>query len=301
MKAKVLCKLPKAGLGNQLFPLMHACLFARLNGLQVMVTGYHQLKLGPYLRGEKSKRKYQGYFTFQRSVVEESWDKVQAWILQKRLRPVYEQQVRKLAQEDLQGRIFIFEKLPTYQDYFIQLRDHRDLVRELLYEIIKKNVVGALNKLDPPVIGVHIRMGDFRKLREGEIFAGGHVRTPLEYFTGIITGIRKMAGRDLPVSLFSDGYPDELAEVTRLANVTLVEGNTDLVDLLLLSRSKVIVTTTGSTFSYWAAFLSDAEVILHPDHMYAPFRPLMVNQQHYEGPYNAEQPDGLLLQNIRAI
>jgi hypothetical protein len=37
----VICKLPKAGLGNQLFPLMRAYTFAHLNNLPGMVPGSH--------------------------------------------------------------------------------------------------------------------------------------------------------------------------------------------------------------------------------------------------------------------
>jgi len=35
----VVCELPKAGLGNQLFPLVKAAVFAELNGLPLIVTG----------------------------------------------------------------------------------------------------------------------------------------------------------------------------------------------------------------------------------------------------------------------
>lgn len=70
----VVCKLAKAGLGNQLFPLLEALIFADINNLPVKVIGYHQFKMGPYLRGEKSKHKYTGYFTFQRNFFAEKLD-----------------------------------------------------------------------------------------------------------------------------------------------------------------------------------------------------------------------------------
>jgi hypothetical protein len=37
-----------------------------------------------------------------------------------------------------------------------------------------------------------------------------------------------------------------------------------MADMLVLSKSKIIITSMGSTFSYWAAFLSDADVINNP-------------------------------------
>ena len=58
---KVICKLPRAGLGNQLFPLLKAYTFAQLNDLPVIVINYHQIKVGPWLRREKNKRYYDEY------------------------------------------------------------------------------------------------------------------------------------------------------------------------------------------------------------------------------------------------
>src|SRR5665647_589640 len=76
----VICKLPKAGLGNQLFPLMRAYTFAHLNQLPVIVTHYQQLKIGPWLRGEKTKRNYNGFLTFQKNIIAGQLDK---WKLKK--------------------------------------------------------------------------------------------------------------------------------------------------------------------------------------------------------------------------
>ena len=49
----VVCKLPQAGLGNWLFCLMKAKVFAEMYQLPLIIIGYHQLKIGPYLRFEK--------------------------------------------------------------------------------------------------------------------------------------------------------------------------------------------------------------------------------------------------------
>src|SRR5262249_27322672 len=64
----VICKIPKAGLGNQLFPLMRARLFAHLYNLPILVTGYRQVRLGMYLRNEKINRNYNNYFRFQKNI-----------------------------------------------------------------------------------------------------------------------------------------------------------------------------------------------------------------------------------------
>ncbi len=295
----IVCKLPKAGLGNQLFPLLNALVFAKLNALPVVIVGYHHLKIGPYLRKEKTKRKYRGYFTFQKSLLGEQIDKCKIYWWQKKYAIVKEHPIVAIHEKDRSRKLFLFEKLPTYHDYFIHLKPHRMMVKELLTTIVNPRILVEVQQQPAPIIGVHIRMGDFRKLKQGEDFSKvGHVRTPEFYFIDIINTIRQLNGKKLPVSLFTDGYRHEFEEIFQLDDIQMVEGNADIVDLLLLSRSSMVVTANGSTFSYWAAFLSDSPIIKHPDHLYAPFRPASVNEKFYEGPLMKNEMPTLLHKNI---
>lgn len=52
---------------------------------------------------------------------------------------------------------------------------------------------------------------------------------------------------------------------------------------MLMSKSKIIIASAGSTFSLWAGFVSDAALILHPDHIHAPIRPSSLHTSLYEG------------------
>src|SRR5882724_3062220 len=268
MSGFVLCKLPKTGLGNQLFPLMKAAVFAKLNELPLIVVGYHQFKIGPYLRGEKSKRRYKGYFNFQKNILAEQGDHFFLW-RHRNFEKINEPSIEKLSEDQKKGKQFIFSAIPHWSDYFAGLRENRELAISLFWGLISKPILEKLKTQSSPCIGVHIRMGDFRKLQKGEDFKKvGAVRTPEEYFIGTINTIRKMNGEELPVSVFTDGYRDELEKLFSLPGVKMVEGNEDIVDMLLLSKSKIIVTSAGSTFSYWAGFLSDAILVLNPDHIH---------------------------------
>jgi hypothetical protein len=264
----VVCKLPKAGLGNQLFPLMKAHVFAHLNNLPIIITGYHQFKIGPYLRGEKSKRNYNDYFNFQKNIFGELADK---WKLKKSndLKICPEHSLEKIADDKTgESKIYLYGEIPHWSDYFGQLKNYRELVVNLFYNLLSKNIKKNISFQQTPCIGVHIRMGDFRKLKEGEDFGKvGLVRTPENYFVDVIKNIRKVHGTNLPASIFSDGKKSELKSILEMENVSLIEGNPDIVDLVLLSKSKIIVSSAASTFSYWAGFLSDAPIILHPDHI----------------------------------
>ena len=298
----VICQLPKAGLGNQLFPLVKAATFSKLNGLPLSVVGYHQLKIGPYLRGEKSKRRYNGYFSFEKSFFGERLDRL-ALQRYSRYPAVSDPEVRALPAKDLDGKRFVFSAIPHWGDYFAGLREHRELAVTLFRGMLHENIAGKAAALSAPCIGVHIRMGDFRKLAMGEDFGtAGAVRTPEPYFEEIIDKIRSINGRkDLPVSVFTDGHPHEFKRLFSLPDVRLVSGNADIVDMLLLSKSSIIVASAGSTFSYWAGFLADAPFIDHPAHRHSPVRPGPVNTTWYEGPFDLSADGGLLEKNIRAI
>lgn len=84
--------------------------------------------------------------------------------------------------------------------------------------------------------------------------------------------LRKDAGLELPVTVFSDAEPSEIEELTKLNNIKLAEPKPDILDILLLASSKIVVLSIGSSFSYWGAFLSEGIVIKHPKEWHVPFR-----------------------------
>jgi hypothetical protein len=219
--------------------------------------------------------------------------------------PRIEEPSFEVTQGDPTSRVlYVFDRIPHWRDYFCEIREHREFVRSKLLESVRDRYLESVNVVEPPVVGVHVRCGDFRKLLPGEDFAKvGLVRTPLSYFQDVIHFIRMIHGSDVPVTVFSDGRDDELAALLAMPNVRRAASNPDIVDLLLLSRSRLIVASAGSTFSYWAGFLADAALILHPDHIYAPFRPDHVNRRFFEGGVGqcAEAWPDLLKKNIRAL
>ncbi|MEO6719121.1 MAG: alpha-1,2-fucosyltransferase [Ferruginibacter sp.] len=295
----VICKLPKAGLGNQLFPLLKAYTFADLNKLPIVVTGYNRFFIGPYLRREKSKRKYNGTFIFQKNILAAGFEK---WRLSKYKKhdQIIEPPIEQLGNKGDLNHAYIFYEMPHWDHYFDGLKEQRTLVIKLLWQVLLSPIRKKVLELPPPCIGIHIRMGDFRNLRDGETFgSAGAVRTPENYFINLVKSIREIHGSDLPVSVFTDGSRRELDQLFQLSNITLIEGKSDMVDLLLLSKSKLIITSAGSTFSYWAAFLSDAIVIMHPTHVNTVIRPPQLCDTLYQGAFNTDNM--LLMNSIRNI
>ena len=264
---------------------MRAHVFSHLNQLPLMVTNYHQIKIGPWLRNDRSKRNYNGFFVFEKNRLGEKMDRLKLRKFENGLQQT-EPPVKKIT-NGIAGSSWLFSEMPHYTKYFEELNENRGLVIQLLNDIISPLIKEKLNDLRAPVIGVHIRRGDFREPAEGEeLGKRGILRTPESYFVDMIKSIRSVHGSDLRADIFSDASKNELKEVFKLPNVYMVEGNNDLVDLLLLSRSKIIVTSAGSTFSYWAAFISDVPVIMHPTYVGIKIRPENVRDTLYEGAFD---------------
>ena len=300
-KPIVVALLPGAGLGNLLFVWAKAMLFAHLNGLPLRTIGWGRMKVGPWLRGEKSKRIYGGFFKNDTTVFESWWLRSKLKITASD-RNKYNLKVREHAPEELNRCEFVvFNQIPSWSDFFEGIKEHRIFVRTALFEMLHPAMREKLERHEAPVIGVHIRMGDFRKMKEDENFREtGGVRTPQQYFLEMITRIREMRGEDIPVTIFTDGKPEEIREILELPAVSLAPENPDIVDLLLLSKSKVVVTSASSTFGYWSGFLADAPLIMHPDHIHASLRSPEFNREYFEGPLLDPIPP-LLVKNIQRI
>ncbi len=295
----IVCKLPRAGLGNQLFPLMKAVVLHQLSGLPLFVTQYHKISLGPYLRGEKSKRSYSGYFKFQKNIFLATADRLRL-LLYKNHTVVPEPSIHKSISNPHGRTCYLYSAMPHWDDYFGELKDYRKTVIDCFYSMLTPQIVNAVNNTPSPCIGIHIRMGDFKKQQNGnDIEKMGNVRTPESYFINIIQQTRQIAGKLLLVTIFTDGYREEFTELFTLPAVEMAAKNADITDMILLSKSKMIVASATSTFSYWAGFLADAPLIMHPAHLHASIRPPALLQSYYEGPFDTG--NSILIKNINSI
>ncbi len=289
---------PRSGLGNMLIVWARARVFAELNGLPLVATGWLRPRIGPWLRREDRKRFYGTTFRQPRMV-----DVAHARTLSALGHCVHEPPVARVIGGAERGKVYFFEKLPHSLAYFDDLRAHRELLRRELPTLLTGSVLTALASADAPTIGVHVRRGDFMELKAGQDISRNMARAPLSYFARMIATIREVHGSELPATIFSDGYDHELAELLELPGVSRAPRRADVVDLLALSRSKVIVASPWSTFSLFAAFLSDAAVIQFPTDSTTAIRADDVRARSYEGvpPGTVAEWPRLLLEAIRSI
>jgi hypothetical protein len=289
-------RLPNAGLGNKLFVWAKAYMFSRLNGIPLRVTGWLKFQKSSVLHG-LDLRIYWNYF---KRVDEAGWrtHRYAARHYCTTSEPAVERR------EIEAGVVYEYSKVPHWSNFFGDIREHRSQVRDALMEMLTDARLRELSRHRPPAIAAHVRMGDFNKLRLGEDFAKvGNVRTPLTYFRELIENIRKQHCTCLPVEIMTDGKARDLGELLELPNVLIAPSRSTIVDMLMMSRSRILLCSAGSTFSYWAGFLGNCALIMHPDHIHQPIRPEAVNRSCYEGPL-AGAPDiwpALFLKSLREI
>lgn len=293
MRSVVHADLPRGGLGNKLLVWARALVFAHANGLPLFVSNWAEIKIGPYLRGEARKRQYWGYFDDPRRA---GWVRRASFMfLQNTCEPSLKAKV-----VPRHPTVYTFNRMPPLQDYFADIREYRNLVRDSFHSIVAPKYIATVRTSEAPVIGVHIRRSDFREESGGaRIGQACNVRTPLDYYKDVIQRIRAAQGAELPATIFTDGVEEEIADVLALPATRMADRNADIVDMMLLSQSRCLVVSAGSTFSYWAAFLGDCPVIKHPSHP-APIRPETLARHIFEGPLNEQTANDLLVSNLRA-
>lgn len=253
---KVYVKFPKVGLGNMLLVWARAIVFARLNNLTCFTSSWWGLHWGALFRREKKKRLYRNYF-----VETPLW---QRWVIQlccavKKVQN--DPPVKKVIESNSKKtEVYLFNKVLTGGDVFGDIRDHDLLVKEELDKLLTAAMKSKLKEYKIPVIGVHIRRGDFKL---------GNQTTSLEYFIKGIQVIRTILDEEVPVTVFTDAYEHELVELLQLPNIHIAEDKPDILDILLLSKSRIMILSRSSTFGYWAAYLSNA-VVIRPSNDWQP-------------------------------
>jgi len=287
--------LPNAGLGNKLFVWARAWIYAKKNKLPLVVSGWNQLQLAPILKGGDLRL----YFNYFKNVRQLNWAKWQ--IAKFNFNEIVEPDLESLA--DKPFSIYKFNAVPSWSDYFRDLKPYREEIRDAILDMLTNVRKIEYKKCLSPTICVQVRLGDFRNLREGENFAQvGSVRTPMEYFINLVENIRKVHGTNLPVILVSDGSPGQLKDLLKIPNVKMGPKNSKIVDILMMAKSKILVTSAGSTFGFWGGFLGNNTLLIHRDHVHKPIRPECINSRFYEGPVGDQiesWPD-LLIKNIFA-
>jgi hypothetical protein len=246
----------RSGLGHGLLAWARSFVWARDHRVPMLSPRWFQFRLGPYLRREPDKRRYdrlfrmdgyiQGLARWAYLVAGQRVDATQPSIPSKGRRP----------------RIVVFRN-----DHVNNTRFFRDIygrhkeVREELWRITRpEHRPGPVE----PFIGLHVRRGDFATVGDPQALQqGSNVRLPLQWFRDMLVEVRERLGYEMQARVFSDGDALSLRELLELPAVTLCPMRSAIHDIFLLSSAAMII-GSGSGFTMWASYLGQVPRISYP-------------------------------------
>lgn len=283
MKSKYLfLQLPRSGLCNKLLIWAGALVWSHKHQVNLIVKGWFHLPIGSMLRFENKKRYYSNFFISNSK-----------WTIFPAIKFRNSTTITSIDSPLLGDENYFRYKSEAYIKDFTKLAPYHNLIVQSFFKLIRPTILMKAESIQPPFIAVHIRKGDFVKIG----FA-----IELDYYVNAIHQLRSKFENTPHVVVFSDGFEHELAEVLNLTNVSLFPTENDLIDLLVMSKTKILITAYESSYSYWAAFISNAVVLHHPKATVVQSRPVVINNNLYEGvfPLNSHWPS-LLESNISAL
>lgn len=252
MKPVVLSRVPRAGLANKLLVWSHALVFSRKNDYPLYENDWFHISIGPYIRRERSKRLYYNflkkskYLPFRYRFLKRCLVPKSNWMNIKEHHSV----------------VYEFHEVPHHTTYFELIKEYR---KEIVEEFLKKvnpKILNMANSFNAPDFAIHIRLGDFKSMPWHS--------WDWDYYSKLIHDLQDIVGRKLNVMVFSDGKNSEIKLLEMMDSVSVFSSGNDLVDMLVMSRSKIIHTFPGSTFSLWAGFISENILLHKADHQIRP-------------------------------
>jgi hypothetical protein len=243
-----ICRSPGPGLGNLMFPFARAIIGSQGTDNILISPTWTQLKIGPFLRREKDKRIYINEF-FWRNLLE--WKN---WFIAIFLPKVDES---RLACHLKHGDNYVVH-YEGMGNYFRDIYDGRDLIKAWIDRNAKKD--GEISQLYN--IACHVRLGDFGSEEDLENKPGHVVRQSWDWYRNSINEAVKLSNVPHPkIYLFTDESHDAVVEQLDLPYELIEDPSRNAITALInMSRAEIIV-TSRSTFSQWAAFMSEGLAI----------------------------------------
>jgi hypothetical protein len=155
--------------------------------------------------------------------------------------------------------VFVFE---GYRGGFDSLWPRRSYLRDEFGKLIKPEILASVPPDTEPRFGCHIRLGDFQKPNGSTRLGQANARLPFAWY-GCQLQLVASSWPNVPIEIFSDGTDEELESILRLPNVSRVNYDNAVADLVAMTRLRLLI-CSGSSFSAWAAFLGKMPTIWFP-------------------------------------
>jgi hypothetical protein len=251
-RSLVFVKFPRYGLGNLMLLWANAFIFSHLNNLPFLTSPWWGINFGSWFRKEKNKRFYYGYF--KSSSIIEFIKYFFILLFAKKFRNnIFNKQDKNNNDNSV---VFYYNSLIFSNQMFLNILPYRDILKREILNLLKVDLRNQYFGMSHYDIGIHIRRGDFVVTDQA---------TSIDYFITVLKIIRESFHSNMKARIFSDAYDHELAQILSFDGVSRSSNTEDILDLLELSKCKIIVMSKSSTFSYWAGFLSSGLVVKAKD------------------------------------
>jgi hypothetical protein len=291
-----LAVLPSSGLGDKLFVWARCRIFSHLNKARMLAPDWGQFRLGALVRREKDPRFYCGLFKDHPQDIRG----IKKLGIQLNLR-------REPEPLDLAGYRLkddatdILVEFRNQLDFFKRMSGWNNFILGELRAIIRNNLLQQIDNTPVSDIGIHVRRGDFKEARiERDLLTEGNIRTPISWFVESLEQVRSAAGFIVPAFVVSDGSEKELAELLRMQNVKYFKPKNAIVDLMLLSKAKILLASGGSNFSAWASYLGQMPTISH-FHQSLTWFNINNEKGNYVGGFSPDNPSDVFLKQIKDL
>lgn len=251
-------KLGRFGLGHSLLAWARCYLWTRDQALPMLAPRWRQLRLGPYLRGERDKRQYQAFFHYPGYV---RGLRRAAWLALARSVNVEDRRVG--GESPLRPELVVFRNdRENNTRYFRELFGRHEELRAELFRVTRPEHHPAR----PPAsfIAMHVRRGDFQQVSEEQLRSGeGNARLPLHWYVAMLRGLRHHLGEGVSAVVFTDGSAEEVGALLAEPAVSLAPQRSAIHDLLSMSQALVLA-GSASGMTMWGSFLGQVPRVSYP-------------------------------------
>ncbi|MEL6330864.1 MAG: hypothetical protein AAFR38_14530 [Planctomycetota bacterium] len=290
--------IPRSGLGNALIPWARAEAFAERSGARILAPRWVQPKLGPILRRERDLRLYWGYFSSDGFVS----GRRKRELLRSAVRHEHtdaDAAIEAAAADPGTDHLVVF-RFPEWGDNFFDgdAPHHRALLARRLPAILAPGMRARLERaraaLPRDYIAIHVRRGDKKVMSEGQqvdLYRESSWVMRDAWYKRALAATREAIGTDAPAVVFSDGSDEQIADILAEPGTTRAPKSPSIVDILLLAGGKILIGTSNSSFSLWAALIADIPSVWYPGaakHMY-PGDPSLLIETTEAGEVSPEQ------------
>jgi hypothetical protein len=240
-------RIPRAGLGNCLFPWARAIVRSELSQATLLDPIWGRVRVGPILRGERDPRRYGRLF---RSV----GFGARANELSVIAGGEVVDETGKTRWRGPRQHTTLLVEGPAH--HFHDLMPHRALITERFLTSLRPGTARPDTR-SQPYIAAHVRLGDFARVADP---TSKNRSTEVGWYVRQIMTQRSRLGQ-LPVVVCSDGSDDELSGLLSLEGVRRSSAITATGDLLTLAGAQCLL-GSSSTFTAWGHFLGHGTLVV---------------------------------------